>query len=284
MKKAWISLLALVLAIAYPFTALAATWDNVNTAEKLKEAFADTDAAGVIINLSGDIDLYRALEALEGQTYVINGTTYVLANVSLKGGGKGGSVTINGDVVGKEDNEALRVDDEVHVTVNGNVDASASDNYNGVDAQGNAQVTVNGNVSTKNDDAVEAKDNSQVTVTGDVLRSRAGVSMPGITRKSRSAEASVPGKKVSMRRVTPRSRSRAMSLAAAATRTKWIWTILPGIRTAMTLCRRRIMHRSASAAMQRVATDTATMVTAAMVCRPMIAPRSRSAAMPWAAM
>ena len=106
MKKAWISLLALVLAIAYPFTVLAATWDNVNTAEKLKEAFADTDAAGVIINLSGDIDLYRALEALEGQTYVINGTTYVLANVSLKGGGKGGSVTINGDVVGKEDNEA----------------------------------------------------------------------------------------------------------------------------------------------------------------------------------
>ena len=46
MEKAWISLLALVLAIAYPFTALAATWDNVNTAEKLKEAFADTDAAG----------------------------------------------------------------------------------------------------------------------------------------------------------------------------------------------------------------------------------------------
>ncbi len=193
MKKAWISLLALVLAIAYPFTALAATWDNVDTAEKLKEAFADTDAAGVIINLSGNIDLYRALEALEGQTYVINGTTYVLANVSLKGGGKGGSVTINGDVVGKENKDALRVDDEVHVTVNGNVDASASDDYNGVDAQGNAQVTVNGDVkgcyegieaddnaqvtvngdvSTKNDDAVEAKDNSQVTVTSDVTSER----------------------------------------------------------------------------------------------------------------
>lgn len=209
MKKAWISLLALVLAIAYPFTALAATWDNVNTAEKLKEAFADTDAAGVIINLSGDIDLYRALEALEGQTYVINGTTYVLANVSLKGGGKGGSVTINGDVVGKEDNEALRVDDEVHVTVNGNVDASASDNYNGVDAQGNAQVTVNGdvkgcyegieaddnaqvtvngNVSTKNDDAVEAKDNSQVTVTGDVTSEQGG----GINARN-NAEVTVGG-------------------------------------------------------------------------------------------
>lgn len=138
MKKAWISLLALVLAIAYPFTALAATWDNVDTAEKLKEAFADTDAAGVIINLSGNIDLYRALEALEGQTYVINGTTYVLANVSLKGGGKGGSVTINGNVVGKENRNALRVDDEVHVTVNGNVDASASDDYNGIKAQDNA--------------------------------------------------------------------------------------------------------------------------------------------------
>lgn len=189
MKKAWISLLALVLAIAYPFTALAATWDNVDTAEKLKEAFADTDAAGVIINLSGNIDLYRALEALEGQTYVINGTTYVLANVSLKGGGNGGSVTINGNVAGKENRNALRVDDEVQVTVNGNVDASASDDYNGIKAQGNAQVTVNGdvkgsyegieaednaqvtvdgNVSTKNDDAVEAKDNSRVTVTGDV--------------------------------------------------------------------------------------------------------------------
>lgn len=189
MKKAWISLLALVLAIAYPFTALAATWDNVDTAEKLKEAFADTDAAGVIINLSGNIDLYRALEALEGQTYVINGTTYVLANVSLKGGGNGGSVTINGNVAGKENRNALRVDDDVQVTVNGNVDASASDDYNGIKAQGNAQVTVNGdvkgsyegieaednaqvtvdgNVSTKNDDAVEAKDNSRVTVTGDV--------------------------------------------------------------------------------------------------------------------
>ena len=193
MKKAWISLLALVLAIAYPFTALAATWDNVDTAEKLKEAFADTDAAGVIINLSGNIDLYRALEALEGQTYVINGTTYVLANVSLKGGGNGGSVTINGNVAGKENRNALRVDDDVQVTVNGNVDASASDDYNGIKAQGNAQVTVNGdvkgsyegieaednaqvtvdgNVSTKNDDAVEAKDNSRVTVTGDVTSER----------------------------------------------------------------------------------------------------------------
>ena len=75
MKKAWISLLALVLAIAYPFTALAATWDNVNTAEKLKEAFADTDAAGVIINLSGDIDLYRALEAQYPYAFALHAVT-----------------------------------------------------------------------------------------------------------------------------------------------------------------------------------------------------------------
>ena len=168
MKKAWISLLALVLAIAYPFTALAATWDNVDTAEKLKEAFADTDAAGVIINLSGNIDLYRALEALEGQTYVINGTTYVLANVSLKGGGNGGSVTINGNVAGKENRNALRVDDDVQVTVNGNVDASASDDYNGIKAQGNAQVTVNGDVKGSYE-GIEAEDNAQVTVDGDAV-------------------------------------------------------------------------------------------------------------------
>lgn len=187
MKKVLVSVIALVLAMVYPFTAMAATWDNVDSETKLQEAFADTDANGVIINLSGDIELYNALNALEGQTYVINGNTYVLTNVLLVGG-EDGKVTINADLVGKDGKDALDVDDEVHVEVNGDIDASedgdigvnAADDtvvkvngdvagyFEGVDTDDNAQVTVTGNVSAVEDNAIEADDEAKVIVDGNV--------------------------------------------------------------------------------------------------------------------
>lgn len=187
MKKVLVSVIALVLAMVYPFTAMAATWDNVDSETKLQEAFADTDANGVIINLSGDIQLYNALNALEGQTYVINGNTYVLTNVSLVGG-EDGKVTINADIKGTDHQDALQVEDDVNVEVNGDIDASeggttgvyAQDNavvkvngdvvggYEGVEAEGDAQVTVTGDVTGTNGEGVAADDNATVEVGGDV--------------------------------------------------------------------------------------------------------------------
>ena len=74
-RKFWSVALATAVATMLPVSALAKTWDNVDSWDKLAEAFGDTDADVTII-LTGDIQFAGSLEAKEGQTYILNGHTY----------------------------------------------------------------------------------------------------------------------------------------------------------------------------------------------------------------
>lgn len=67
-RKFWSVALATAVATMLPVSALAKTWDNVDSWDKLAEAFGDTDADVTII-LTGDIQFAGSLEAKEGQTY-----------------------------------------------------------------------------------------------------------------------------------------------------------------------------------------------------------------------
>ena len=71
--------IAVLMTMLIPATAFAATHEDVDTWDKLQAAFADTDADVTII-LTGDITTLGALQAGEGQTYVINGQEYVLSS------------------------------------------------------------------------------------------------------------------------------------------------------------------------------------------------------------
>lgn len=184
-RNLWSAALATAVAALLPLTALAKQWDDVDSWDKLAEAFADTDADVTII-LTGDIAFANALEAKEGQTYVVNGHEYTLTNVAFNGGGKvevtakevkgdgdaalkandKADVTVNAEVKGES--QAVQAQDESKVTVNGNV----SSDQNAVTAEDNANVTVNGNVtggSEGNSSLVDATDNSDVTVNGSVI-------------------------------------------------------------------------------------------------------------------
>lgn len=66
-RKFWSVALATAVATMLPVSALAKTWDNVDSWDKLAEAFGDTDADVTII-LTGDIQFAGSLEAKEGQT------------------------------------------------------------------------------------------------------------------------------------------------------------------------------------------------------------------------
>lgn len=167
-KKLLTALSALGLAVALPLSAFAATFDNVDTEEKLLEAFqySGTDA-DIIINLTGDIDLSSNLETLNGKTYTINGKTYVITDVVLTGSG---TVNIDADIGNQDNSTALIGAEDVTATVTGDI---ISTEY-GVDAYDNADITVNGNVTT-DEDGLYAEDDAKITVNGDVTAGYDGV-------------------------------------------------------------------------------------------------------------
>lgn len=182
-RKIFAVLVTFILVISLSMTSMAATWDNVDTWEKLDDAFQDTDA-DVIINLTGDIEFLSGLYANENQTYIINGTEYTLYATEFYGLG---SVEMNTQVKHSSTGDmALSVYEEAKVTVNSDVEGS-------VGVGGSAEVTINGNVNAKdgeepdedgnlyegnmntpggysdaNYSAIEAGEDAKVTVNGDV--------------------------------------------------------------------------------------------------------------------
>lgn len=99
----WSAALAMALTAMLPLTALAKQWNDVDSWEKLSDAFEDTDA-DVTIVLTGDIRFADSLTAKEGQTYVINGREYTLTDVEFYGKG---AVEINADVDNKDNGTAF---------------------------------------------------------------------------------------------------------------------------------------------------------------------------------
>lgn len=85
-KKIMSALLALVLSLSLSVGALAIPWTDVDSWDKLRDAFADTDATVTII-LSGDIRFLQSLTLGEGQTYILDGEAYTLTSVILNGAG-----------------------------------------------------------------------------------------------------------------------------------------------------------------------------------------------------
>ena len=163
-KKLFTLLVAALLVCLLPMTAFAATWDDVDSEAKLQAAFADTEP-DVVINLTGDIELADILTANIGQTYTINGHTFVLAHVYLDGAG---TVTINADIrdVDGSTQDALHVYDDVNLTVNGNITSTTANDA--VETDDNANVTINGSITAEEGDGVDTNDKSKVTVNGDV--------------------------------------------------------------------------------------------------------------------
>ena len=159
-RKFWSVALATAVATMLPVSALAKTWDNVDSWDKLAEAFGDTDADVTII-LTGDIQFAGSLEAKDGQTYILNGHTYTLSDVAFHGKG---TAEVNADVQNQATDTALAVED-AKVTVNG--DVKTDENGGGVGALGTADVTVNGNVDGTLG-GVAATEESKITVNGDV--------------------------------------------------------------------------------------------------------------------
>lgn len=164
-RTLWSAALATAVAALLPLTALAKQWDDVDTWDKLADAFADTDADVTII-LTGDITFANALEAKQGQTYVINGHEYTLTNVSFNGGGK---VEVTAKEVKGDGKAALRVSENADVTVNGPVNGKSE----AVLAYDDAKVTVEGDVSSEHS-GVSVGDNANVTVNGNVTGGSAG--------------------------------------------------------------------------------------------------------------
>lgn len=139
----------------------AATHENVNSFAKLQQAFEDTAAqvriiiTGNIINENGD-----KLTTASGQSYKVEGKGYVLTDIIIGGSG---NVVIDADLEGN-DEAALTTEDEVTITVTGNIHGKQHD---GIDANDETKVTVNGNVKSNESDALDMDDYAEVTVYGD---------------------------------------------------------------------------------------------------------------------
>lgn len=159
-------LLVLLMTVGNPLTALAASWD-VTDSEGVSHAFATDTDAEVIINMQNDINMDTSLEANEGQNYVINGNGNTISDVIINGEG---SVDINADVTSEESYAALEVWGQAEVTVEGDVTGE----YCGVVAGDGSTVTVEGNVTSENGMAVDAV-GADVTVTGDVTGEYSGI-------------------------------------------------------------------------------------------------------------
>lgn len=141
LKRILMLLMAIVVTFNTSLTTMAATWDNVDSWEKLENAFmGDTDSE-VIINLTGDIECIYDLQTNIGQKYIINGKEYTLTNVVLIGDG---SVEINASLNGTEWTSAITTRENVEAVINGDVNSKGY----GVEARQNSSLTVNGNVTT----------------------------------------------------------------------------------------------------------------------------------------
>lgn len=165
--------IAVLMTMLIPATAFAATHEDVDTWDKLQAAFADTDADVTII-LTGNITTLGALQTGKGQTYVINGEEYILKDVRLVGEGE---VEINAEVQRDGQAQALRVTDDVQVTVNGDVKSEGSMGA-GVIADGNSKTSINGTVDG-GDIGVVSGDKASVEVKGDVSGTMVGTVSEG---------------------------------------------------------------------------------------------------------
>jgi hypothetical protein len=181
LKKLLKASLALVLALCMSVSALAAT-HSVSNSDEMVEAFKDTDTE-VIINMTADITMLDELQAMEGQSYIINGYEFTIKDVGISGPG---SVTINSDVSTENAGGALYADNGANVTVNGNVTsedgagvASANNSsltvngdinsyYSGATAVDDSSITVDGSVTAETDLGASAANGSSISVTGDV--------------------------------------------------------------------------------------------------------------------
>lgn len=160
-KRAGAVLCAAVLTLSSSFTVSAATWEGVDTWEKLLEVFAQDQDEVVTIELTGDILFDGTLTANEGQTYIINGEGFALTDAAFTGGG---SVEINSAVTGTEENSALYTDGNVDVTVNTDITSDGT----GVEARGNSSTEVNGSITAVNDYGVWTLNAAEVSVNGDI--------------------------------------------------------------------------------------------------------------------
>ena len=152
---------AILLIVGTPLSALAAE-STVTSSDDIENIFATATDAEVVIHMENDItmDSSAVLEAKENQKYTIIGNGYTLSAVKIKGSGE---VVIEADVVNGSATYALITDEEVTVTVKGNIISSDS----GVAANGDSSVTITGNVTAENC-AISTGNSAQVSVTGDV--------------------------------------------------------------------------------------------------------------------
>ena len=138
--------MALVLVLSLSIGVLAADFDN------MADGFAyDGEDTEVNINLKAD-DEYGTYEAKEGKTYNIssdNGSSLISNSL-----GGSGTVNIDGAVV----EVSLQVEEQVDVTVNGDVEGSLY-------AYDQTSLTINGDITTRNE--LYACDQSTVIVNGD---------------------------------------------------------------------------------------------------------------------
>ena len=191
---------AIVSAVVMSTSAFAATHNNIDTGEKLVEAFNNDTDREVIINLTGDIDKLEELKAGIGQKYTINGVDYVIKSVVIISGGGNdeeneGGVTIKTNI--ESEGDALRTSGNTNVTVEGNVTSEGGTGVTATDkstvqvkgnvesedtavnTSGESSVKVEGDVTSTDDDAVHTDGKSNVEVTGDVTAGMDGVDANG---------------------------------------------------------------------------------------------------------
>ncbi len=178
-KKISALVMAVSLLMSLGIGALAADY-TAGDYHELEYAFsgAENEAGDTEVNvtLTNDIEFNGIISTQEGYTYtIVSDEGYGLSDASFYGSGSGSTVTIgtvrdNVDVAG-----GIIAQGDVDVTING--DVANSDNYeSGVSAQYGASITVNGDVTAtgENSYGVKALDGS-VAVTGDVSGGGYGV-------------------------------------------------------------------------------------------------------------
>ena len=137
------------------------TYEDVDSFAELQLAFEDTTAqvcikiTGKIVNENGD-----KLTTASGQSYKVEGNGYIMTDIIIGGSG---NVVIDAELEG-ENEAALTTEDEVTITVIGNIYGKL---YDGIDANDKTKVTVNGNVRSDESDALDMDDYAEVTVYGD---------------------------------------------------------------------------------------------------------------------
>ena len=163
-KRNLIVVLSLVVALVLPTNALAATHDNISSADALTEAYNNDTDSEVVINLSDNIGAVD-ITSRSASSLTINANNKIIdGGVSVGGDG---SVAINDvTITASADGTAgLSVKDSANVTVDGTVRSGKAE---GVTAVGGATVTVDGLVNGQTD-GVYAHGNASVTVEGQII-------------------------------------------------------------------------------------------------------------------